>query len=161
LKVYIITGGVDSGKSTLANNLVNELLIKNVKVYGVIAKGIREPINNQKTGHSVLLISSGEGDILDSIYEPPELSLVEKFGRFYFYKEVFNKALKEIEKSDEDSVLFIDEIGMIELNGFGYCQALYNALDRKQRELYLVVRESLIDKVCEKFKIFEYELIKV
>ncbi|WP_407636664.1 hypothetical protein [Acetivibrio cellulolyticus] len=89
---------------------------------------------------------------------------VEKycFDVYSFSKEGFDFAFETIQDviQKDISPIFVDEIGPIELQEKGFYQLL-SQLSSKDCSIYISVRETLLYAVIKKFKLKEYEIIKV
>ncbi|MFX1538962.1 MAG: nucleoside-triphosphatase, partial [Promethearchaeota archaeon] len=71
-------------------------------------------------------------------------------GQFRIHKDNLEKAISSIRASINSDYLFVDEIGLLELQGSGYYPILDAVLKRKQGNI-LVVRESLLDYFFSQF----------
>lgn len=144
LRVFIITGKQGEGKTTLASDIVKDLKEKNISVGGILAPGYFE--KGKRTGFDVFDIKSGIRQILCSIYYADSIF---KAGPFGFSSEGIlcgRKALYTQNLIDCD-VVFIDEIGPLELSGNGWSECIDKIVKRYKGVLVIVVRESLIEAV--------------
>lgn len=151
-QVLIVTGGVDSGKTTLLQQLLFRLKKRRLKVSGIVAEGIWE--NGKKCGYDAIFLSSGERHLLCR----KELSSSLNIGRFGFYEEAFAAGEKAITMEKESALTVLDEIGQLELAGKGWASVLSELLDTKNR-LLIVVRRDFIDKVVQKFSLTNYAVV--
>ncbi|TCJ19615.1 hypothetical protein EPD60_00380 [Flaviaesturariibacter flavus] len=74
-------------------------------------------------------------------------------GPFRFSKEAFAKAARRLELP-EGGWLIVDEIGKLELEGKGFANALERVIADgagTDFKLLLVVRDTLLEKVCSRF----------
>lgn len=147
-KTYIISGEVHSGKTTFAAGLSKRMEDNGLQVTGFVCPGTFK--NNHRNAFDIEFLSSGK--------EMPfarneQIDGWIKFRRFSFNPEVFHagcKHLKSVENREETAV-FLDEIGLWELEGGGWTEAL-NILMQKQNLLKIfVVRKKFITRVIEKF----------
>lgn len=85
--------------------------------------------------------------------EKEENDVVE-IGRFVFRQHGFDKAGEVIRNEiHQEGWLVVDEIGPLELRGEGFCEVLKEVLETREGNVLLVVREGLVEKVKEEFKI--------
>lgn len=86
--------------------------------------------------------------------------LTVNIGRFYFYAASFEKAnsilINEMTKAPE--WLAIDEVGRLEMEEKGFYPALkklipFYQLEKTTGSLLLVIRDSMVEKVCSFFEI--------
>ncbi|MEA3544131.1 MAG: nucleoside-triphosphatase [Thermodesulfobacteriota bacterium] len=151
-QVIIVTGGVDSGKTTLLQQFLCRLEERCLKVGGVVAEGVWK--NGEKCGYDALFLASGERRLLCRKGFSSPLNI----GRFGFYEEVFSVGRQTI-TTEKDSVLTVlDEIGRLELTGKGWATALSELLAAKNR-LLIVVRRDFIEKVAEQFTLTNYAVV--
>ena len=81
-------------------------------------------------------------------------------GQGSISKTNFAKAIRILrEEMYRKGWLVIDEIGPLELEGGGFCEVLKEILSKREGKILLVVRETLLEKVKEYFRIEEAQLI--
>jgi len=86
-------------------------------------------------------------------------------GRFYFYKDAFEKANAIIlQAASTNDLLIIDEVGRLELEGKGFYQSVKEILQLDEYKtgtklLLLVVRDSLYEQVLSFFEITKHRLV--
>jgi len=151
-QVLIVTGGVDSGKTTLLQQFLCRLKKRHLKVSGVVAEGIWE--NGKKCGYDAIFLSSGERHLLCR----EGLSSPLNIGRFGFCEEAFAAGGKTITTEKEPVLTVLDEIGRLELAGKGWASVLFELLDTKNR-LLIVVRRDFIEKVVQQFTLTNYAVV--
>jgi len=149
--ITIITGSSGVGKTTLLLKLIRELKKNGTHPLGIITPAIYDEDNN-KVGFYALDLANGD---------QWELGRSDKdldghsYGPFSFSEKGFIRAngiLKcALTKGSED--VFLDEIGPIELlKGYGFYPVLSLITSfNKDRELYLVIRQELIEKFANIF----------
>lgn len=146
-KVILFSGPVHSGKTTRLQNFIFDK-----KCDGIIApiKDGARYIQRIKTGEIKLLDTKSE----DSI----------KIGNHKFSIEVFEWAKQQINESLNSNInyLVIDEIGKLELKDEGYEPVLSDIINefitQNSFDLILVVRESLVDDVINKYGLEDFEI---
>jgi nucleoside-triphosphatase THEP1 len=145
-KIYILTGPVQTGKTTA---LINWFSNSN-DVYGIltpVVNGKRFFMNAQTNERFPMEAAEYDDDIL-------------AVGRFIFSKAGFEKAIQVIRDAvDKKGWLVIDEIGPIELRGEGFSELLKEILAIRKEKIVLIVREGLVEKVKEQFIIQDAEII--
>jgi nucleoside-triphosphatase THEP1 len=141
-QVVILTGPVQTGKTT-SLVLWSE---KRNDVSGIITPvidGKRIFMNADSREAFAMEADEGDGEVLT-------------VGRFVFSKTNFAKAVQILRTSmRRDGWLVIDEIGPMELKGEGFAAVLKEALanTNEKQKILLIVREGLVEKVKEYFKI--------
>ena len=72
-----------------------------------------------------------------------------QYGRFYFNPLVFEWGNEIIKSAGKDTILIIDEIGPVELNGGGFRTGLDHALKYHTGSLIITVRHGILENVSE------------
>lgn len=154
-KHICITGPVNSGKTTLLYALSSRLESAGHSLGGVIQV---LPLPNAEKRHYRLSDQvTGEVRLLLSMDEHPSWS---RYGRFWYDPEAFTWASEHIRASMKDAqYLMIDEIGPMELADGGLAEIYVNLLKSFHGTVITVIREPLIDAVCEKFGIKKDRLL--
>jgi len=140
--IFILTGPVHSGKTSLLKTLVANLNRYRVSVRGFLSLAAYEEgrhigydlFDLEKQSVSKFIRKSGHRDW-------------QKIGEFYFIPEVLKHAQKIIDECRPPSWLIVDEVGPLELQGQGLWPSLSAALERDRLITLLVVRESLLYRV--------------
>jgi nucleoside-triphosphatase THEP1 len=154
--VKIVTGRINSFKSTRLESYYKENQLGD----GFIAKKIMK--DSLVYGYNLQRLSTGEEIpfIIRDIYLDESNEIIYKLGPYCFYKRAFiylDKMIDEFIKN-RISPVYLDEIGVLELNGQGFDQII-NRLIQEDIDLCLVVRSDLLDKVCERYGFNEVEII--
>ena len=153
LNIRIVTGSINSGKTTMVKKLLEEYRISGKTVAGVVTEA--DFVNNIKSVYNVVDISSGERKLLAST---KPISTKLKFGRFFFLEEGFCFADTVIRKGIINDILVIDEIGPLELSGQGFFKVVLWLLENYNGTLLLVVRENLLEQVKTRLNLCRWEL---
>lgn len=144
--VYILTGPIQSGKTT---TLLNWVTNKNVG-------GILSPILE---GKRVVYL------IRNKCYLPFEVSPMKgetiTVGRYTFSKAAFNTINDQLLRDAQGDFnwLIVDEVGPLELQNEGFHFALQEIIGACTKKILLVVRDGLVKKVIEKFQLEEVQII--
>ncbi len=156
--VKIITGKINSGKTTM---LLNQYR-KNHTGDGFVAiKNIHE---QEVYGYTILRLSDNNTYpwMIRQNHYHQEFSNAGIFGPFYINLDIvplLERVVDELIKQ-QASPIYLDEVGVLEMNGGGYHNALKKVLSSKL-DLVLAIREDLVQPVTSHFAITDYELIKV
>jgi nucleoside-triphosphatase THEP1 len=147
-RLFILTGPVQTGKTT---SLVKRTEKRN-DVYGILT-----PVVDGKR----MFMNVQARQLFDMEAAPEEIGVLV-IGRFIFSNKSFDKARQIIHDAiGKEGWLVIDEIGPLELKGEGFSAILKEALagQHEKQKILLVVREGLIDKVKESFKLKDVVVI--
>ncbi len=142
--VYILSAAIQSGKTS---SLVN-WSAAGKDIYGILTPVIngKRVFMNAHTRERFPMEATGEEETL-------------VVGRFAFSKNGFEKAIQIIrDATRKEGWLVIDEIGPLELSGEGFNDVLKEVLAIRKDKILLVVREGLVQKVKEHFKISAREI---
>ena len=154
--VKIVTGRINSFKSTRLQNYYNEKQLGD----GFIARKIMK--DSLVYGYNLQRLSTGEEIpfVIRDIYLDENSKIIYQLGPYLFYESAFiylDKIIDEFIKN-KISPVYLDEIGVLELNGQGFDQVI-NRLIEAGIDLCLVVRNDLLDQVCERYGFKEVEII--
>jgi len=113
-------------------------------------------------GYNLQRLSTGEEIpfVIRDIYLDENSKIIYQLGPYLFYESAFiylDKIIDEFIKN-KISPVYLDEIGVLELNGQGFDQVI-NRLIEAGIDLCLVVRNDLLDQVCERYGFKEVEII--
>lgn len=156
--VTIVTGPINTGKTTW---LINDFKSKE-NVDGFACRKVK--INNEHIGYELVHLATGEtcqfirkiNHIPDGWNEAFRLGMHYTFNQegFAFANNICNEALARGVKC-----FYLDEVAHLELKGQGFADILRRILSANV-DLVLVVREALIEKICETFGIKDYKVVK-
>ncbi len=156
--VTIVTGPINTGKTTwLMRDFSSK---KNADGFGCR----KVKINNEHIGYELVHLSTGEScQFIRKIDHIPEgWHEAFRLGMHYtFNKEGFSFADKICDEALAKGVkcFYLDEVAHLELKGQGFANILRRIL-AADIDLILVVREALVEKICQTFGIKDYKLIK-
>lgn len=148
--IAILTGPIRTGKTTA-------LLAAFPTGY---ASGVLQPVADGR--RRVLCLRSGQSRPLEASAEVPNQDQVQ-VGRFVFSASTLRWAngciVDALDVRAHDEWVVIDEVGPLELDGRGIARAVQKAVTRAQPpngpRLLLVVRDGLVDAVCDGFGIVD------
>jgi nucleoside-triphosphatase THEP1 len=146
---FVITGQIQSGKSTLCWQLLEYLNQADVTTSGVIT------LQNDKKWFYLI------SEKVKLAFEANDNVDFIPIGQFRIHKSNLNLTISSIKAGINSSYLFVDEIGPLELQGSGYYPIL-NAVFSREEGNILVVRDSLLEKFFSQFpQTKTYKIIQV
>ncbi len=154
----IITGGRQSGKSTLAARLVQFLNSRGVTLSGILAIGLWQ--DNQRQGFDLVDLKTGVKCPLARRQTDSRGSTITPFQFFDKGIAAGARAL-DAERCRDTSVIMVDEVGKLELNGEGWAPFLDPLLSIRSAVHIWIVRENLVEKVSRRWKLEPVEIIHV
>lgn len=137
--IFILTGPVHSGKTTLLNRVVYELKKQGVKIDGFLSKAVEE--KEETLGYDLFDLKKESS--IPYIRRKGEKEW-QKIGSFFFIPQGLNKAEEIILRGKDADVLIVDEVGPLELAGKGLWPALKNILFQPKAHYLLVVRTDIL-----------------
>jgi len=146
--LFIITGKINTGKTTLAQQTIALLQESKMVVRGFLSHSHTDGVGQK----SYLLENIFTGEQKELCSEQ-FLSGAEKTGRFYFSSEAMEwgrNILLEAGLSAPDLVV-VDEVGPLELAGKGWANAIGQASGHCSVPQLWVVRESLVGLAMRKW----------
>jgi len=144
MELIILTGAINSGKTTILQTWI--LAHEN-------AHGILSPKENN-VRHFFDIYSNEKFNMLANDSDTDKIFV----GKYSFSKTAFDKAENIIIDAAKNnySTIVIDEIGPLELKEEGFSTALTYCLKNCKKQIIIVVRESLVEAVIEKFSLKRY-----
>lgn len=154
--VTIVTGKIDSGKTTT--------LLKHHEVTlsgdGFVA--IKKTQDKNIYGFNLMRLSN-KNELLWMVHQQyyhEDFKRAAKFGPYYLNLDLLG--LVEIVADEliasRISPIYLDEVGVLELNGGGYHNTLKKIIE-SGLDLVIAVREDLVQPVVKYFAIQDYELL--
>ncbi len=147
--VILLTGRVESGKTSCLKKLVTRLRESGTGVGGILAERVLQ--EDLTTGYDVVDIHTGK--------RAPFLRQVDAqagpIGRFSILPEGLDlgKSALSPEKNTENEVVVIDEVGRLELRGEGWSESLSVLLAAGDHHVILAVNDQLVDKIAERWNL--------
>lgn len=153
--VWIIPGGINSGKS----RLIKELFRRHGGA-GFVSEKVFD--NEILQGYDLVELGSWKRTPFIRFRELVPAGWKEAFtyGPFSFSVQGLTRGVTIINKAVEKRIspIYIDEIGPVEIEGKGFAQAFVHAL-HSGLSVVAVCRETLIDGVIARFSITEWRIL--
>ena len=145
--IIIITGKINSGKSSRARTFANGLLKKGNSAGGVVTVPFWR---GEKKSYYIFDLMTGESRLFAS--EEPVVPSI-RYKRFYFSAYAFPFAEEAAERASGADFLFIDEPGPLELEGRGFASLIDRTIRDFSGTLVLVVRENITEEITRRFSL--------
>jgi nucleoside-triphosphatase THEP1 len=157
-RVYIICGKISAGKTTFAKKLAVELKRHNVLVGGIISEKVVS--DSQVIGYDLIDIETNESEIL---LRRSDEAVKERIGRFGIFAGGIErgKAILTRVRLSDNTIVIIDEVGVLELGDKGWSGCLTEILKTSNKQLLIIVRENLLEEVIRKWNLYEPVVFKV
>jgi nucleoside-triphosphatase THEP1 len=150
--IYILTGPVQAGKTTMVSEKVNLLREKGVNVMGFLCPGSFS--GGKRSAFSLVDLETGRQVPMGDVNGQKGWV---KFRRFFFNPEAFIQGKLWINgcfKKDPD-LLVIDEVGPMELEGGGWSDTLDALAQNSSVAQLWIVRQEIVQEVLRKWSISE------
>jgi iron complex transport system ATP-binding protein len=143
----ILTGAVQSGKSTLAEKLINQLKEKNITMAGILARGLWK--NNQRNGFDLVNIRTGKVTPLARRSAELATQNSDKIP-FSFFEQGVTAGYDalNVARCKSAAIIMVDEVGKLEAKGLGWASCLSPLLALSQSLHIWIVRENLVRQIC-------------
>lgn len=150
----IVSGHLGTGKTRLCEEVVVRLKDEGINVGGVLSPRV---VDGESTvGYEIVDLSSEERKDFAQL-SPPGVSA----GRFYIDERSLEWAKEVIRKASSSAdVVFIDELGRLEMRNRGFAGVTREALSADV-QVVLLVRSRFLTDMKDKFKIDEYDLVSL
>ena len=156
-KVFILTGDRHEGKTTFATKLAAALEKGGLKTGGFVAPGKIE--NNRRSEFDILDLISGKRKPLCSIHNQDG----DQIGPFRFYPDgqKYGNQLLSIENLKGIDVIFIDEIGPLEMKGQGWSPAIDKLMDVPAQTHIWIIRKTLVEQAIQKWGLMGVQVFDI
>lgn len=152
MRVTIISGEKNSAKTTTLKQIVESNPDKYIG-YTCLS------YDNKNSFYLKNILTNNEFLIMQNTKIDCEVRL----GQYYIIDGVFelisNILLQQI-KETKNKIIALDEIGKLELDGFGY-DKLLNELVELDNDIVLCIRDKFVNKVIKKYNLKNIDIIKV
>jgi nucleoside-triphosphatase THEP1 len=157
-KIFIITGKIGSGKTTFLTELVKRMQEQGLSVSGFLA--IRSRVKGSVQSYGIRFPDSKETIPLSSREYVKEWL---KTGNFYFNPEALkrgNDMLSDSQILNKDLIV-VDEIGIFELEGKIWADAVSRLIKNGAGIMIWVVRSTLVEKVIRRWGLKDTVIIDI
>ena len=159
--IFILTGPVHSGKTTLLKKVVYKLKEQKIKIEGFLSEAVWK--NQEMDGYD--LFDLKEQRSIPFIRRTGEKEW-QKIGLYFFIPQSLAEAEKIILRGKDADILAVDEVGPLELAGKGLWPALKQVVFQPSTRYLLVVRIDILEDFLEmlgkrKVKVFDMKNKKI
>jgi hypothetical protein len=149
-EINIITGNLQSGKTSLCQELAQKAKEQGVQLAGLISPGVfRE---GKKNGIDVINLSNWERQRLAVLREKDQTGLETQ--RWSFYPEIVQWGNQVLLNAVPCDLLVVDELGPLEFNrGEGWIAGLAAVDSGNYQSALVVIRPSLLEMAGQRWKI--------
>ena len=142
--IFLLSGPVHSGKTTLLKKAAREFKNQGVKVDGFLSVAVFA--GKKRTGYDLLDLREERSIPLLRIDGEEEW---QKVGPYFFIPSGIGKAEKIILRSGGADICVVDEVGPLELEGRGFWPSLERVLLPPSTHFLISVRKSILENLME------------
>ena len=156
-RVIIISGGQGTGKSSAVSRLADDLRRAGLSVGGIHAPGLWDA--GQREGFDIVDLRAGDRRLLCRRGGAEDWPAV---GPFRFSPEglrIGRQALSDARRHGVD-VLFVDEVGYLELQGRGWAEELDVLVRERRKPMVWVVRSCLVNEVKKRWSLVDAPVLE-
>lgn len=160
-KVTFITGEFDSGKTTKLIDLYNRQMSQKADGFACIKR--HEGPNGSFSGYDLRRLSTGETlpfIILKDQYHHQFTTHFEH-ARFVFSRNTLHwgtQVLEDVLTDQEVKLIYIDEVGQLEIKGSGY-DSILRLLMQSNKQLVICVSMSNLIPIIRHYDIMDYDVV--
>ncbi len=137
--IFILTGPVHSGKTTLLKKVVRELRGQKYKVDGFLSEVVWT--GGETVGYDLFDLKKERS--IPLIRKTGE-KVWQKIGSYFFIPQSLGEAEKIIVRGKEAGIFVVDEVGPLELSGRGFWPTLKQVVFQPLNSYILVIRKNII-----------------
>jgi len=143
----ILTGRPGVGKTTLFNNIMNQLRVNSISIGGFVAPEVRQ--GNRRIGFDIIDLYTGEKGVLARICDRKSRFSTLKVGKYCVNRnDVLRIGVNALVRATKEADLIgIDEIGPMELKVPELRSAVYETLGKRKMPLISVVHWRAVNKI--------------
>jgi len=138
--IFLLSGPVHSGKTTLLKRAVREFKDQGVKIDGFLSEAVFS--GKKRIGYDLLDLREDRSIPLLRISGEEEW---QRIGSYFFVPSGIEKAEKIILRSGEAQICVVDEVGPLELEGRGFWPALERVLLPPSTSFLISMRETILE----------------
>jgi nucleoside-triphosphatase THEP1 len=149
-QIFVVKGKIDSGKTTVIKELIENLKRKNIQIGGIYTQKVFE--NEERVGYDVV---DAKTNTAKTFLRIDHCETCEKIGIFSIFPDGVKRGEESLhlEKTTDDQLVVIDEVGMLELNGKGWANRLDHLIKSGRNHLLIAVRDEFSEEVLKKWNI--------
>lgn len=138
--IFILTGPVHSGKTTLLKKIVYELKEEKFNIDGFLSEAILK--NKETVGYDLFDLKKEKS--IPFIRRKGEKDW-QRMGLYFFIPQGLAEAKEIILRSKDADISVVDEVGPLELSGKGFWPALEQIILKPLTSCLLVVRINILE----------------
>ncbi|MGB2956268.1 MAG: nucleoside-triphosphatase [Anaerolineales bacterium] len=149
-KIIILTGDIQSGKTSLCQELAQKAKEEGIQLAGLLSPGVFQ--EGKKIGIDVINLKNREQRHLAVLKEKDQTELETR--RWSFYPEIIQWGNQALINAVPCDLLVVDELGQLEFNrGEGWISGLAAVDSGSYQSALVVIRPSLLKMAYQRWEI--------
>jgi hypothetical protein len=149
-KIIILTGEIQSGKTSLCQELAQKAKEEGIKLAGLLSPGVFH--EGKKNGINVINLNNWEQRHLAVLKEKDQTGLETQ--RWSFYPEIVQWGNQALINAVPCDLLIVDELGTLEFNrGEGWIAGLTAVDSGSYQSALVVIRPSLLKMAYQRWEV--------
>lgn len=154
--VFIFTGEIGEGKTECVINVVKTFNDKSVPIKGIYSKRVMD--DNDTIGYDIVNVCKDEVfEFLRKVKSDNNC----KIGPYFINQTSLKLGRGIIEEKTDAKIVFIDEVGKLELSDDGWAESIDYLLKTQNCSLVLAVRKKFVNPVIEKWSFNKVKVFDV
>jgi nucleoside-triphosphatase THEP1 len=154
--IFILTGPVHSGKTTLLKKVVRELKEQKHRVDGFLSEAVWE--KEEMVGYDLFDLKKDRA--IPFIRRTGEKEW-QKVGSYFFIPQSLAEAENIILGGKEADILVVDEVGPLELSGKGFWPVLKQVISQPLNSYILVTRKNILEDFLAKLGKYKVKIFDI
>jgi nucleoside-triphosphatase THEP1 len=138
--IFILTGSVHSGKTSLLERVVQEFKRKKLVVDGFLSEAVFK--GQERVGYDLFDLRRGKSIPL---IRKEGKKAWQRVGSYFFIPSGLEEAQRIISRSQNSDICVVDEVGPLELSGKGFWPALKPILFPPLTPFLITVRKGILE----------------
>lgn len=153
-RIYIVTADKHGGKTSFLTEMLVFFEKEQIPVSGFIAEGEWDE-NGQRSGFNLIILpDKSKLKLCDKV-----TTSWSKHGSYFFNPIAIERGNEQLNKILPGRIVFIDEIGFFELEGFLWANAFEKLISENSNILVISIRKSFLQQAIDKWNLEDAILI--
>jgi len=154
--LFILTGPLHSGKTTLLKNIVKVLENKNMRIDGFLSQAVNK--NNDCIGYDLFDLKNKKS--FPYMQKPGKDKWI-KSGSYFLNPKGLKEAKKIISRKKDIDIFIVDEVGPLELSGKGLFPELEKLIREPVVPMLIVVQSRILESFLSLFSLTSKQKTKI
>ncbi len=154
--IFIISAERMGGKTTFMMKVIELLKNSGIEFNGFVAEGLVDE-SGKRIGFNLLNVKTNSSiPLCDKVS-----TQWEQYGSYFFNPKAVEEGNRILSEVKENEIVFIDEIGIFELEGKLWANAFTKLLSKSNNQLVVSVRKDFLKPISDKWNLSNPKVIDV